>query len=342
MKLIKREGVYYADLRDAGGGRVSLGTTDRAIATTRMREEFDKLSQAKLEKAQQLSLIGLFRRCMHETDWHSHKDQDGIYARWKTVSEYFGADRSVASIDEDLLSQFVGHRRGQGVKDQTIYKDLMLLSPMLKAAKRWKYITAVPEMPKVKSQSNTRMWIYTVEQERQIIDWLYTAGYERVAELVGFLVDSGWRISEALSTFSVMHGRAILWDQKGGSQSGTPLTPRALKAAQRRLWKGMEYDEVQDVWEKLRAALGYPLDANLHAWRHTCATRLAQAGVQVKAIQGFMRHESLNTTMKYVKLVSSDLDGCVAALSQHCATSVPNGVPSTVPQNGTKLVSPNK
>ena len=41
--------------------------------------------------------------------------------------------------------------------------------------------------------------------------------------------------------------------------------------------------------------------------RHTTATRLVQQGVNLKAVQKWMGHKTLEMTLKYVKLVPQDL-----------------------------------
>lgn len=329
MKLTKRDGVYYADLRDVGGGRVSLKTTDKGVAALRLREEYSKVTKAT-EQGQKVTLRELFQRCMKETDWHSAKDQTGLASRYKNVAQYFGADCDVRTITYDALSRFVGKRRAAGVKDSTIHRDLSLLSPMLRQAHLWGYIPAPVQIPWTKGEAGTRMWIYTRDQERDVRDWLYTNGNEAVAELVGFLADTGFRISEALGRFEIRNGTAILWDQKNGKQTATPLTPRAVVSGTLRLWTCLSYEQVSDVWDKARAAMGWPLDANLHAWRHTCATRLAQKKLTAKQIQAFMRHSSLNTTMKYIKLLAGDIEECAVALSSF-GTQPHDTVPSVPP-----------
>lgn len=64
----------------------------------------------------------------------------------------------------------------------------------------------------------------------------------------------------------------------------------------------------------MRTALGLGPAANLHACRHTTATRLAIAGMKQSQIQKFMRHETESVTALYVHLADDGLKDALAAL----------------------------
>ena len=44
----------------------------------------------------------------------------------------------------------------------------------------------------------------------------------------------------------------------------------------------------------------------IHALRHTCATRLMAAGVDVVTVQHWLGHKDISTTMRYATLCQSD------------------------------------
>ena len=46
-----------------------------------------------------------------------------------------------------------------------------------------------------------------------------------------------------------------------------------------------------------RAGIGH---VSCHAFRHTCATRLLQAGVDIRTVQAWLRHASITTTARYL------------------------------------------
>ena len=52
----------------------------------------------------------------------------------------------------------------------------------------------------------------------------------------------------------------------------------------------------------------------LHVCRHTCASRLVQAGVSLPIVQKWLGHSHISTTMRYAHLYPEDLMNAVKAL----------------------------
>lgn len=59
--------------------------------------------------------------------------------------------------------------------------------------------------------------------------------------------------------------------------------------------------------------IGLP-DVHLHRFRHSFATRLLRAGVNIRVVQELMRHESLDTTSRYLLVEGAEMAAAVAAL----------------------------
>ena len=77
-----------------------------------------------------------------------------------------------------------------------------------------------------------------------------------------------------------------------GTRRGRPLTPSGL-------------DQVLDG-ARTRAGLGH---ATCHKLRHTCFTRLREAGMPLEAIQAQAGHASIETTRVYLHLSNDWLAG---------------------------------
>ena len=56
---------------------------------------------------------------------------------------------------------------------------------------------------------------------------------------------------------------------------------------------------VQIIMQKMRASLNLPENATPHSLRHSYATHLLQAGVDLRSIQELLGHASLSTTQVY-------------------------------------------
>ena len=64
-----------------------------------------------------------------------------------------------------------------------------------------------------------------------------------------------------------------------------------------------------------RAGIG---KVTCHAFRHTAATRMIEAGVDIRNVKAILRHASITTTMRYVH--GGDLDAAVEKLADYVDT----------------------
>ena len=62
-------------------------------------------------------------------------------------------------------------------------------------------------------------------------------------------------------------------------------------------------------WDKAKATMGLEDDDQFvfHVCRHTCATRLANADVDVLTIKTWLGHKRIETTQRYTHVKSSNL-----------------------------------
>ncbi|MEK7818071.1 MAG: tyrosine-type recombinase/integrase, partial [Actinomycetota bacterium] len=89
-----------------------------------------------------------------------------------------------------------------------------------------------------------------------------------------------------------------------------------LQGAARRptdpLWLYPNGKPMTDSWLKAHlAAIGKTLEINPlypHRLRHTCATRLLNAGMDITRIQKFLGHEQITTTMIYAKVLDATVE----------------------------------
>jgi site-specific recombinase XerD len=69
-------------------------------------------------------------------------------------------------------------------------------------------------------------------------------------------------------------------------------------------------------WNAVKKEVGLGNDKQIvpHILRHTCASRLVQAGIDLRRVQAFLGHQTIQMTLRYAHLATNDLDQCVAAL----------------------------
>ena len=90
-----------------------------------------------------------------------------------------------------------------------------------------------------------------------------------------------------------------LLDHQGRRPRTIPLTQRAVKAVRfftgrwdQGPFAGIDYWEARAGWDRARVRLGDAFkDVVLHTFRHTCASRLVQAGVDIVRVQKWLGHK---------------------------------------------------
>jgi integrase/recombinase XerC len=150
---------------------------------------------------------------------------------------------------------------------------------------------------------------------------------KRDVALFTMLYGCGLRIGEALGLNRGDSPRrdTVLVRGKGNKQRQVPVLPAVREALAEYLaacpfdpgadgplfigarGKRLSPREVQRQMARLRARLGLAETATPHALRHSFATHLLAAGVDLRAIQELLGHASLSTTQRYTEIADEQL-----------------------------------
>ena len=78
----------------------------------------------------------------------------------------------------------------------------------------------------------------------------------------------------------------------------------------------ISYPNFKYNWNQTRKENGFSDDPHMvpHILRHTCASRLVQAGIDLRRVQTFLGHQTIQMTLRYAHLATNDLDQCAIAL----------------------------
>lgn len=224
--------------------------------------------------------------------------------------------------------------RNEGLSPGTVRRRISMISTALReCARRGELLGGVPPMPKWKEPPPRERYLTPEEEEAA---WSWMAGkvkaerhdpegngqWEYLEALVTFLLDTGFRISEALSLTppQVVDGKAHLRHGTTKSDKGRviPLTKRAQAAVARMFaspWHGKaNNDWVAHRWNQVRKAVPSMKDVNIHVLRHTCASRLIQRGVPFYTVSKWLGHSSVKVTERYLHLDATPFESAVAAL----------------------------
>lgn len=302
------------------------------------------MARATKEKA--LNLKGLYD-LTYRLYWKGTKGEKTAVINANTVIKYFNANTLVTEIDTESCDEFVFWLEDEGKSTATINRKLSALSKMLKTALERGHIEKMPKL-RFRTEGDHRIRFLTDEEEICLMRTCRHWGMESHADFYAVAIDTGFREAELLNLqvrdFVKETGMLHLWGKDstsiaGGTKSGKsrsiPAPDRTLEILHRRsegkkptdkVFSDLNKWQVISVWRKLRRAMRLENDNQfvIHALRHTCASRLAMAGVPLAVIQVWLGHATITTTMRYAHLCPSVLSVATEALN---ARRVDNVVP---------------
>jgi site-specific recombinase XerD len=178
-------------------------------------------------------------------------------------------------------------------------------------------------------QAKTLPEVLTIEQVHQIIN---ACTVERIALYFWTVYSMGLRLEEArnlqVGDVQSQRGFVHIHRGKGAKDRYVPL-PKSTLHWLREHWathrhptflfpgEGRNHKQssvaktpiqtttVQKAMSKIAAQLKLPRGVSIHTLRHSYASHLLEAGVNLKVIQQYLGHSSLQTTMVYLHLTDS-------------------------------------
>lgn len=211
-------------------------------------------------------------------------------------------------IDKIILAEVK-----KGNKPSTINSKLQTLKTTLDFTRERGLHTVGFKVPRLKQPSDARMSFFSEEDQEAIEALIDDNGFRLFFR---WSIATGLRPSESLGLKSSMIRRdpivgpvIDIVKTKNGEPRTIPLTKKALEALETvGEWKRYTSYRITREWARLRRKDPEALkDFVFYTCRHTCATRLLSKGVNIKVVQSWMGHKDINMTLRYAKLVPSDL-----------------------------------
>ncbi|RUM97294.1 site-specific integrase [Pseudaminobacter arsenicus] len=231
-----------------------------------------------------------------------------------------------STFDQSTLDDLIGSLRERGNSNATINRKMAALSKLLRKAYKMGDIHSLPEFRRQKERAGRIRFLEYGEE-----DLLFAAIKKRCENsyrLCIFLVDTGCRLGEALGLIwnDIQGHRVSFWITKSGRSRTVPLTARAKQTVcvERTHQKGpfcmLTGARFRAIWNEAKAEVGLATDVQVvpHILRHTCASRLVQGGIDIRRVQMWLGHQTLQMTMRYAHLATTDLDACVNVLDREC------------------------
>lgn len=334
MKLIKRarDGIWLLEYLSPEGKRTRLSTGKRE------RTDAERMAHQILAGQGPRAPAHTVNDALDHAWMRRWKDQKGsrqLHYVVEQVRAKFGK-WGCSDLTYAVLDEYAHECLDAGLKPATINHRLGVLSVALDLAIKRNRLATMPPFPRM-TVANGRIRYITREEEARLLEHAEGMTWH----LIVVLVDTGARLSEitSLQPTDVVDGQIRLIDTKNGKSRAVPLTDRAAVsmrwlhaceqwrevtrgAATSLVRKASAKDYLVKQFSRVRDAADLP-DVSMHILRHTCASRLVQAGVDLYRVKAWLGHSTVQMTERYAHLAPTSLRDAASVLEQPTGTVVP-------------------
>jgi integrase len=335
--LYKRGRTYYCDLYIKGKRRRVALSTERKVAEVLLADKIKERDAARHGHA------------LSDMPWPTFKAQYLVYstgskapgthrrdaAAIKALEDFEPITR-LAQIDAQLLERWKGARRAARKGNATINRDLSAIKAMLRKAVEWKYLREFPGAGvKRLKQTRGRLIFWSVAELGLLLrhcqlthpemvrgdghDWLTIAVLGARAGLRrGEIFHLQWDdVDLRRRVLSVTPKKG--WDPKDYEQRHIPLPPdlvahlASLKHVSPWVIGHRPSLETMSVYFA-RIVRKAGLRGSLHTARHTYASHLVQAGVDLYTVSKLLGHADITQSQVYAHLAPKTYEDAVAKL----------------------------
>jgi len=336
MAVYKRgaKGVFYMNFT-VNGQRVfkSTGKYTKKEAKQAEANERQKMMNEESMTPQERNANMLLEdaaKQVYEAKWKNNKDLFGPKTRCKRLIELLG-NIPLSKIDDDVVSEMIRKLDATNIKPATVNRFLATLKTILKFKRQ------PCDHIKLRKESKGRIRVISKTEETSVVNLLRNTEhskrrwfYYHVADLVEVLIDTGMRLSEALTlaTDDVNFDSNLIhiWINKGDRPRSVPMTKRVASILKRRTEGNVMTPfnlttyQSDKAWAWAREQIGLKDDAEfiIHALRHTCASRLVNAGIDLYVVKEWLGHSSIQVTERYAHLAPHKLAHAAMKLEEIC------------------------
>lgn len=325
MGLYRRGRIYwYTIMVDRRRIQGSTRTDNRRRAEriyAKVRSEIEDGVWFQQERAKTITFAVLTERYLQKYE----KQRDACTI--KRLLPVLG-DLKLFEITAELVEDYILTRDEQGARPGTIYQEYALGRRMFNVArKRWKWVKYNPfgdvQFSELLGIDSERERYLSISEEEQL---MAHASPEWLADMVVFALHTGCRRGEILSAnwrenIDLQRRVVAIEASKNGRRKTIPMSDKLyrmlLRRAKVRHISGRVFpvnaSEVRYAFDKAVRKAGIK-DFRFHDLRHTFATRLVQAGVDLYTVQRLLGHKDIRTTQRYAHHYPESLRPSVRAL----------------------------
>jgi len=336
MSLFKRGKVWWMSLNVKGRRvRRSTETADKRLAEKIHAKVLTEITEGRwFEKMP--GEHKTFREMIDKyLDEYSPRKRPKSHVRDKSLAGhlkgYFG-ELTLSEISPKDIYAYKVMRREEGAAPKTINNELILMGHAYNmAVKEWEWVDSNPvnRVSKERVDNLVERWLTLGEEKR-----LLAASPGWLQEIIVFAVNTGLRQGEILGLrwplVDLERKTLTILEQKNGGRDVLPLNDQSVAVLNsRNKVRSIKTDHVffgksgreLDARNLLRAFYSARKKAGLedlrfHDQRHTFATRLVQAGVDIYTVQRLGRWKTMQMVMRYAHHFPESLRPGVEALDR--------------------------
>lgn len=309
----------------------SIGPHRRQAETVLKKTQADIITDKYQLEGPPILLLSAAIENVWQDRWRRNVEGERSRAQATAWVEYFG-NIPITDINEQRYREAVRAMSAAGRGDVTINRYRAALKTVLRRHRAdYSFIEMV-------SEDDGRIRIIT-PQEEEIIDthlrdrstrhWPNRQNYrDEAADAITVLIDTGMRPGELLHNITprdvdFVSGLITIWENKTKKPRSVPMTDRVKTILRPRIQAGKTFSlapyQLNRAWDHVRELMGHTDDPDFvpYACRHTCATRLLQAGVDIYTVKKWLGHKSINTTLRYLHLQPGMLTNAMAAMEAY-------------------------
>jgi len=225
---------------------------------------------------------------------------------------FFGGYTWLQDISTRRVEAYKANRI-TSVKPASVNRELGVLKHMLNVAVEWGYLCENPARPVKKLRENNARLRYLTKGE---IDRLVAAAYSDLKPIITMAVNTGMRRGEIFDLkweHIDLRNRVLeVVDPKNGDKRALPINKTLLEVLHRLprrldtpyVFPGKNGGRLTDIKKGFltaRKTAGLD-DVTLHTCRHTFASHLVMAGVDLMTVKELLGHKSIKMTERYSHL----------------------------------------
>jgi site-specific recombinase XerD len=323
MRLFQREnGIWYVEF--GRGKKRSLRTRNKAEAIrifNRLKREYLAGRLLILKEGAKVLLSDFAKEYL---DWCENNRSRETFRKseyaLRKLREVIG-NVYIQNLTKKHLDDYVSHLRENGLSKTTINIHIRTLKAAFSKAVEWEYLKENPfkgyKLLKIQQKPPRFLLPHEIAKIESVIDkeeWLF---------VFRFLLFTGMRVGEAVRLYwsDVDLNRGIITVRKSKNYQSRviPIHPdleRELQKRQPAVGRVIGYsrDWVEHKLKDYFRKAGFP-EPWVHDLRHTFASLMVMAGVDLKTVQELLGHTSYKTTEIYAHLAPHHLQDAIRKLS---------------------------